>query len=98
VAEKAGASFELDFTGRAVGIAVAAGPDAGILHYSIDNKPEQSVDLFTQWSSVLYIPWYHLLDDQLKKGKHILKVRVSAEHHPESTGNACRIVHFLVNE
>lgn len=97
VAEAAGASFELMFDGRAVGIAVVSGPDAGTLAYRIDNGPEQTIDLFTPWSSSLHLPWYLLLGDELKPGQHTLRVRVLPHRHVGSTGTACRIVQFLVN-
>lgn len=93
-----GASFELQFEGTAVGIAVAAGPDAGTISYTIDGKKYDELDLFTKWSSGLHLPWYLVLDDQLKKGKHRLVVTVSKNRNDASQGNACRVVHFLVNQ
>jgi sialidase-1 len=46
----------------------------------------------------LHLPWYLVLADGLPKGKHILKVQVIPQKNKDSKGNACRIVHFLVNE
>ncbi len=97
-ADQSGASFEIPFTGQAIGLAVVAGPDAGTLLYQVDNQPERSIDLFTRWSTSLHLPWYVLLADGLKPGPHRLRVRMASERHPKSTGNACRIVHFLVND
>jgi sialidase-1 len=96
--EQAGASFALSFRGRAIGIAVVAGPDAGIINYRIDGKAAKSIDLFTQWSGSLHLPWYLVLGDELSAGKHELELTVAADHNPASKGNACRIVYFLVNE
>lgn len=96
--EKPGASVDLVFNGTAIGIAVVAGPDAGIISYSIDGKEKQSVDLFTQWSKNLHLPWYILLDDVLKKGKHKLHLEIAGRKNESSEGNAVRIVHFLVNK
>lgn len=96
-ATTAGASFELNFTGTAAGIAVLAGPDAGILEYSIDNGPVKTIDMYTRWSNNLHLPWYLLLGDELKKNTHVLKVKVSAGQNAQSKGTACRIVYFLVN-
>ncbi|WP_018631049.1 SGNH/GDSL hydrolase family protein [Niabella aurantiaca] len=93
----AGASTMLSFEGTAVGIAVVSGPDAGKIRYSIDGRPEQTADLYTQWSKGLHLPWYLLLGDGLKKGRHRLKISIAGEHDPQSKGNAVRIVHFLVN-
>jgi alpha-L-fucosidase len=93
-----GAELTLSFTGTAVGIAVVSGPDAGIISYGIDNGPFRDMDLYTQWSSGLHLPWYLLLGNGLMDAPHVLHIRVSGEKNPRSQGNACRIVHFLVNK
>lgn len=98
VAEKAGASFELSFTGRAVGVAVISGPDAGVLSYRIDGGKPRRLDLYTQWSNQLHLPWYLLPGEDLKPGKHTLRVELLPQEDAGRKGNACRIVHFLVNE
>ncbi|MBU1821862.1 MAG: SGNH/GDSL hydrolase family protein [Bacteroidetes bacterium] len=98
VGEWIGDSFELEFTGRGVGIAIVSGPDAGTLSYRIDGKKAQTLDLFTQWSTQLHLPWYLMLADTLKPGKHTLKVTIADTKNPASDGYACRIVYFLVNE
>jgi sialidase-1 len=91
------ASLELPFTGRAVGIGIVSGPDAGYIRYSIDGQPMQELDLHTQWSKILYLPWYLLLADELKPEKHILRLKTGGPHQGLSK-NVCRIVYFLVNE
>lgn len=98
VGEDVGDSFELTFTGRGVGIAIVSGPDAGTLSYRIDGKKYQNLDLFTKWSTQLHLPWYLMLADTLKPGKHTVKVSITDTKNPASTGSACRIVYFLVNE
>lgn len=97
VGDYKGKIIKFQFEGNAVGIAVAAGPDAGIIEYSIDDSRWQKKDLFTQWSNNLYLPWYYTLDSGLKNGKHILQIRVAKEKNPESTGNKCIIRYFYVN-
>lgn len=92
-----GASLALPFTGNAVGIAIVSGGDAGKVTWSVDGAPEKETDLFTKWSNSLHLPWYVLLESNLKPGQHVLKLRVSNEHSPQSRGHACRIVHFLVS-
>lgn len=94
--ETGGASCELTFEGRAVGVAVVSGPDAGVISYSIDGKRPRTLDLRTQWSSQLHLPWYLVLEDELKAGKHKLKLTVLPGEN--GAGSACRIVHFLVSE
>jgi sialidase-1 len=91
------ASLELPFKGRAVGIGVLAGPDAGHIRYSIDGQPVKEIDLYTEWSSGLYLPWYLLLGDELTEEKHILRIQ-TGEPHKGLTKNVCRIVYFLVND
>lgn len=93
----AGASTSLSFRGSSIGIAVVSGPDAGMIRYSIDGGPEQTVDLYTQWSKGLHLPWYLLLGDGLKKGTHRLSITIADQQHPQSKGHALRIVYFLVN-
>lgn len=98
VAEAPGDALKLKFEGSAVGICIASGPDAGIIEYSIDGQDYQSVDLFTQWSGGLHLPWYIMLNDELKNKKHTLQIRISSENNKKSKGHACRILHFLVSE
>jgi sialidase-1 len=95
---KPDAPLEFAFTGTAVGIAVTAGPDAGIIAWQIDKGPEQTQDLFTQWSAGLYLPWYCVLGQALKPGSHVLRLRVLDQKNTASQGTACRIVHFLINQ
>jgi pimeloyl-ACP methyl ester carboxylesterase len=85
------------FNGSAVGVAVASGPDAGIIDYSIDGKEWKSLDLFTQWSSSLHLPWFVTLGDNLNNGKHTLRIRLNKNSNPQSKGTACRIRYFYVN-
>jgi len=54
-----GKTLKFKFKGSAVGIADAAGPDAGMIEYSIDGKDWRSIDLFTHWSGWLHLPWQH---------------------------------------
>jgi sialidase-1 len=93
-----GAELSLSFTGTAVGMAIVSGPDAGIVEYSIDKRPFQQIDLYTQWSKHLYLPWYVLFSGNLKNKKHILRLRIAQEKNADSKGNACQVVHFLVNQ
>ena len=92
-----GSSLSLKFEGTAVGIAIISGADAGIISYSIDNTAYKNLDLYTQWSDQLHLPWYLILGAGLKEGKHTMRLKISDEKNSKSKGNACRIVHFLVN-
>ncbi|MDB4483723.1 GDSL-type esterase/lipase family protein [bacterium] len=93
-----GDQFSLDFKGRAVGLFLAAGPDAGSIEYSIDKSEFKPLNLFTRWSGGLHIPWVYVLDSQLPTGPHQLVIRIAPTKDPRSKGHACRIVNLLVNE
>lgn len=97
-ATQPGALLELKFRGKAIGIFVTSGPDAGIIEFSIDGSDFIGADQFTQWSTQLHLPWLIMLEDELKSGKHRLLLRISSGKNTESTGYACRIHHFVVNE
>lgn len=73
VATTPGTTLTLPFEGTAIGIAIVSGKDAGIVSYSIDHGPFKEVDLFTQWSKSLHLPWYILFSSDLKKGIHTLQ-------------------------
>ena len=91
------ATLSLTFTGNAIGIGLVSGPDAGQVLYSIDGGSYENMDLYTQWSHFLHLPWYKLFAAGLTDKKHTLQLKVSSSKNPESKGNACRIVYFLVN-
>lgn len=93
-----GESFSLRFSGRAVGIFVAAGPDAGIIEFSVDGGTVKKQDLFTKWSKGLHIPWVYVLESELNPGEHKLSLRIAQSKNKNSKGHACRIVNLLVNE
>jgi len=97
VAEAPSGKLSFPFEGTAVGIAVAAGPDAGTISYRIDKGEWKNLDLFTKWSSALHLPWYFVLADELPDGKHRLELKVVGERNPQSRGSACRIRYFFVN-
>ena len=92
-----GRILKFRFRGTAAGIAITAGPDAGIIEYRIDNGKWESMDLFTQWSRGLHLPWFLLLGDGLNSDSHTLSIRMSSQRNSGSTGTVCRIRYFLVN-
>jgi sialidase-1 len=94
----AGASFDFSFAGTAVGIAIVSGPDAGMISYSVDGATPKHMDLFTQWSRSLHLPYYLMLEDDLENTKHTLTITLDVGRNERSKGNVCRVVHFLVNK
>lgn len=97
VATEPGATLRLRFEGTAVGIFVAAGPDAGTVEYSVDGGPLRRRDLLTHWSGGQHLPWANVLAADLDEGSHELLLRPVRQKNPASTGHAVRIAHFLVN-
>ena len=97
-ATQPGATLKLYFSGKAIGLFVTSGPDAGIVEYSIDGSDFRSADQFTQWSTQLHLPWLIMLEDELCDGEHTLVLRISADKNPLSTGNVCRIHQFAIND
>ncbi len=92
-----GKVISLKFKGTAVGIAVAAGQDAGMIEFRIDKGEWHKQNLYTRWSKHLHLPWYYTLSAELSPGNHKLEIRVSEEKDERSSGNACRIRYFFVN-
>lgn len=89
IAETPGAELRLPFDGTAIGLFVAAGPDAGVLEFSVDGAPFRRQELQTQWSPRLHIPWAYVLDGDLSPGPHTLRLRL--------VSGAVRIAHILLN-
>jgi sialidase-1 len=97
VAEEPGAEFEFELQGRGAGLFITAGPDAGVLEWSVDGGPFRPFDTFTRWSKNLHLPWVVMLDDGLPAGRHVFRVRIAAGRHAESAGTALRVQHLLLN-
>jgi len=97
ISEKPGSTLAMKFKGNAVGIAVAAGQDAGIIEYRIDDNSWQALNLYTRWSRHLHLPWYYTLASGLTQGEHHLELRIAQEKNDHSQGHACRIRYFFVN-
>lgn len=96
-ASTVGSELLFSFNGTAVGIFHVAGPDAGIIEYSIDDGPFKRKDLFTEWSSQIYLPWVTMLESRLNEGKHKVIIRITKDHNPQSVGTACQIMNFTIN-
>lgn len=92
-----GAEFEFEMQGTAAGLFIAAGPDAGIVEYSVDGGAFAAVDSYTPWSSSLHLPWALILDDMMPEGRHTIRVRISDRRNPRSTGHALRVFQLLLN-
>ena len=93
----AGSELEFSFAGTTIGIYCLAGPNAGILEYSIDGGKFKTLDLFTKWSKNLYILWLYILENELTDKDHKITLRMSADKNANSKGTACQIYYFAVN-
>ncbi|MBP0903850.1 GDSL-type esterase/lipase family protein [Mariniflexile gromovii] len=98
ISETPGRTINLTFEGNTVGIAVAAGQDAGIIEYRLDKGVWQKQNLFLKWSKSLHIPWYFTLASGLNNKKHQLEIRITDEKDPQSLGHACRIRYVYINQ
>ncbi len=98
IADTPGAALHFAFEGTAIGLWVAAGPDAGVIEYRIDGGPPHQMDLLTDWSAMLHLPWAYILAANLSPAPHTLDLRVVAPAADRTHGGtAIRIAHFLVN-
>ena len=92
-----GAECSLDFTGRAIGAFVLAGPDAGTIEASIDGGPFKKYDLYHRHSRGLHYPRTVMFSTDLENGKHTLVLRTSESKSRPKAGHAMRILQFTVN-
>lgn len=95
--EKPNEELTLEFEGKAIGVFVLAGPDAGVLEYQIDDGPVGQAVLFHHHSQGLHYPRTVMFGDELGSGKHLLKLKLSETVPAGSKGTAARIMQFTVN-
>lgn len=93
-----GAELTVKFRGTAIGLPMVAGPDVGVIEFSIDGGLPKTLDQFTKWSKGLHIPWIYMLETDLLPGEHTLSLRTTDRKNRQSTGYACRFRCFAVNE
>lgn len=98
IGKNPGKILAIPFSGTAIGLAVAAGPDAGIIEYRIDRGKWKQQNLFTKWSRGLHLPWFYTLGVGLESGNHVIEVRLLGSHDPESNGTVCRIRYYFGDE
>ncbi|MBQ9873189.1 MAG: SGNH/GDSL hydrolase family protein [Thermoguttaceae bacterium] len=96
-ADKPGAETTFEFDGRALGLFVLAGPDAGIVETKIDDGEWTKTNLYHHYSHALHYPRVVTLADDLSAGKHKATIRVSSEKDERSNGNAVRCLQICVN-
>jgi lysophospholipase L1-like esterase len=97
-ATQPGAVLTSKFEGSAIGAFILAGPDAGMVEASVDGAAPVKVNLFHSYSKGLHYPRTVMFADGLSNGTHTLRLTVSGDKDPSSTGHAFRALHFVVND
>lgn len=95
--DRVGDSLRIEFTGKAIGAFILAGPDAGFLSSSIDGESLSLHDLYHRYSRKLNYPRSVIFAAELSPGKHLLELSVAAQTNAQSSGNAVNILFFEVN-
>jgi lysophospholipase L1-like esterase len=85
--------IRLNFSGRAIGAFVVAGPDAGVIEYSIDQQKKGMIDLFHRYSNGLHYPRTVMFAHDLKPGDHEITLKIKGGTKKSSV----RIMEFCVN-
>ncbi|MEP7257627.1 MAG: GDSL-type esterase/lipase family protein [Flavitalea sp.] len=93
-----GASFTYRFRGSAVGLSLLTDAEAGTIVYSIDNGQANEINLVTEWSNSLHLPWFVLLGSGLGPEKHLLKMSFAGKAGGAPNSQACRILNLMVND
>ena len=90
--ETPGKPIRLKFEGQAIGAFVSAGPDAGILEFSIDGERKGSIDLYHRYSRGLHYPRSVMFAHDLPSGHHEIELSIKAGKR-----SAVRILEFCIN-
>tara|TARA_R110002074_G_scaffold12653_10_gene46306 strand:- start:2778 stop:4697 length:1920 start_codon:yes stop_codon:yes gene_type:complete len=97
-ATRAGATLSFQGKGRAVGLLVIAGPDAGQVDVRIDGGAWTRHELFVEASQTRHLPRWPLFATGLDPDVlHTFEVRVAEEHDARSLGTRCRIMAAILN-
>jgi len=96
-ATEPGAELTLEFTGKAIGAYILAGPDAGIVEAAVDDGPFLPHDLFHRYSQGLHYPRTVVFNADLSPGKHLLRLRMTDQSNDGSSGTAMRVLQFTAN-
>ncbi len=93
-----GATLRLDFSGSAIGVYSVAGPDAGRIRVTIDQRAPQEFDLFYSYSATLHYPRTQMFATDLDPNvPHSMTLELLPDSNPASKGTAARFVGFACN-
>ncbi|MBQ8637299.1 MAG: carbohydrate binding domain-containing protein [Clostridia bacterium] len=91
-----GAEMEYTFNGNIIGIYFESNPKSGDILYSIDNGAYKSFSTFDKHSYRFEHMSAKILEKDLSKGQHTLKIKVAATKNEEAKDTLIRIGGFLV--
>jgi len=94
--ENPGDEIEIEFEGSIAGTYHTTEKTSGDFIYSFDDGEEKSYSTWDKYAMQFERAHYTILENDLKKGKHKLKIRVSEEKNEKSEGRYIRIGAFLV--
>ncbi|MBR5614368.1 MAG: carbohydrate binding domain-containing protein [Clostridia bacterium] len=91
-----GATLELKFEGNSIGVLWESGIDTGAVDVEIDGVKMGTFNAFDRFGVRKCKTHYQIFSDNLKSGKHTLKITVSDKKDAMSLGNRIKIEGFLV--
>ncbi len=97
-ADTGGQTLTMSFYGTACGAVFLVGPDFGMIEYAIDDGNWVTYDPYDEYVKRFHRPKPVMFGHRLAPGKHTLLIRIARARHPESTGQAVRIVQWMLNE
>lgn len=102
-ADRPGAEIHVTLSGFAAGLSWLVAPDSGEIEWQIDGSPWQRINTWTQYASKWPMHLQYTLiagagHDDLSKGAHEIRIRVSPVVPEGSTGTVARLVDVLVAE
>jgi hypothetical protein len=92
-ADSSAKPLTVSFSGRAFGVFVVGGPDAGKLAYEVDGKRKGVVNLYRHFSKNLHYPFSVTLAHDLPAGQHQITLTPMAFENRDSV----RILEFCLN-
>jgi len=95
-ADGAGTTLYFNFSGRAIGAFILAGPDSGIVEVSVDAEQWRAVDTYHRFSSSLNYPRSVMFASGLNSGFHQLALRIRKRDAGEG-GDSLNLLNFEIN-
>ena len=95
-ADQPGTTLYLNFSGRAVGGFILAGPDSGVVEVSVDAEEWRTIDIYHSFSKSLNYPRSVIFASGLNPGFHQLALRIRKRESGDG-GNALNLLNFEIN-